>query len=142
MFIFLMVHFLTGFFLINMLLIPPKHWFPVSRLLLWFGFGVIAFREGWSDLITWNTHERKDNPVEGRYRWLSIGTLITECMLCYKYRGETGNIEDNPTPLYISIPWAIFFGWIAFMWLYLRFKKGHTVKYLEKPSIKESKKKH
>jgi len=139
MFILLLIHFLTGFFLINMFLIPPKHWFPIGRLLLWFGFGCIAFREGYADTTTWNTYERKENPVEGRYRWLSVGVLITEAITCYKYRGDTGNINDVPTPLYISVPWAVFFGWICFTWLYLRFKPGHTVKYLEKPGPKEIK---
>lgn len=63
MFILLLVHFLTGFFLINMFLIPPKHFFPIARLLLWFGLGNIAFKEGYADVITWNTVERKENPV-------------------------------------------------------------------------------
>lgn len=57
--ILLYIHFLTGFFLNNNLLIPPKHPFPVLRLLLWFGLGAIAFREGYEDARTWNTPERK-----------------------------------------------------------------------------------
>lgn len=47
------IHFLTGFFLINQLLIPPKHFFPPFRLLLWFGLGNIAYTEGYIDLATW-----------------------------------------------------------------------------------------
>lgn len=143
MFLLLLVHFLTGFFLINMFLIPPKHFFPIARLLLWFGLGRIAFREGNQDVTTWNTYERKDNPVEGRYRWLCVGTLITEAILCYKYRYGTGNIMSNPTPLYISLPWSIYLGLSIFFWLYLRFKPGATKKYLEHPvAIKESKKRN
>jgi len=49
------MHFLTGFFILNAFLIPPKHFFPIGRLLLWFGFGNIAFREGYEDIETWNT---------------------------------------------------------------------------------------
>lgn len=63
MFVFLTVHFLAGFFLMNMFLIPPKHFFPIGRLLLWFGMGTIAFKEGYADLSTWNTYARKENPV-------------------------------------------------------------------------------
>jgi len=56
----LLIHFLTGFFLINALFIPPKHFFPVARLLLWFGFGGIAHREAYLDIETWNTPLRKE----------------------------------------------------------------------------------
>jgi hypothetical protein len=51
----LLIHFLTGFMLNNNLLIPPKHAFPVIRLLIWFGLGAIAYREGHNDSISWNT---------------------------------------------------------------------------------------
>ena len=51
----LVIHFLMGFFLNNNLLIPPVHPFPVVRLLIWFGLGSIAFREGFEDARTWNT---------------------------------------------------------------------------------------
>jgi hypothetical protein len=47
----------------NNLLIPPKHAFPVLRLLLWLGFGCIGFREAYEDVRTWNTAERKYNAV-------------------------------------------------------------------------------
>jgi len=124
---------LCGFFLINQFLIPPKHFFPVARLLLWFGLGRIAFKEGHRDMVTWNTYYRKDHPVEGRYRWLSIGTLITEAILCYKYREGTGHLEDGPTPLWVSIPWTIYALFTAGFWLYLRFKPGATVKFLNRP---------
>jgi len=50
MFILLLIHFLTGFFLLNMFLIPPKHFFPIGRLLLWFGLGNIGFKEGYADV--------------------------------------------------------------------------------------------
>ena len=133
MFILLLIHFVGGFFLINAFLIPPKHFFTIFRLLLWFVFGNIGMREGYEDVSTWNTYYRKDHPVEGRNRWLSVGILITEITLVYKYRKGTGNILHNPTPLIVSIPWAIFFGLIGFYWCYLRFKPDRTKKYLEKP---------
>lgn len=126
----LIAHFLSGFLLINSFLIPPKHFFPVFRLLIWFGFGAMGFRETYIDIETWNTMERKEKPVEGRYRWFAVGILITEVLVCFKYREGTGNLNlDAETPIYIWLPWsatAIFF---AVMWLYLRFKPDHTVKY-------------
>ena len=123
MFILLCIHFLTGFFLINMFLIPPKHPFPVLRLLLWFGLGNIGMREGYEDIVTWNTYERKDNPVEGRHRWLVVGILVSEALVCWKYRKGTGNIRDVETPLWISVPWTLFFITIISFWCYLRFFK-------------------
>lgn len=99
-------------------------------------FGNIGMREAYEDIVTWNTYERKDNPVEGRYRWLSVGILLTECILAYKYRYGTGNLHlDFITPLYITIPWSIYLATSLAFWFYLRFlKPGRTVKYLEKPT--------
>lgn len=127
----------------NAWLIPPKHAFPICRLLLWFGFGNIAFREGYEDITTWNTVERKNNPVEGRHRYLVVAILFTEAIVAYKYRYGTGNlIMDAVTPLYISIPWAIIFISCAVFWLYLRFfKADRTVKYIEKDQTKPGKEK-
>ena len=92
-------------------------------------------REGVEDIETWNTYGRKDNPVEGRYRWLSVGILLTETMISYKYRYGTGNLHlDARTPLYILVPWSLYLGTSLSFWLYLRFlKPNRTVKYLETP---------
>ena len=125
----LLLHFLAGFFVNNALLIPPKHFFPIARLLLWFGFGAIAHREAYIDTETWGTMQRKDQPCEGRYRWLTVGILSSEMILAYKYREGTGNLLDNPTPWYIWLPWSTVILSGVLFWFYLRFKKGHTVKY-------------
>lgn len=89
----LVIHFLNGFFINNNLLIPPVHPFPVVRLLVWFGLGSIAFREAFEDARTWNTPQRKFTPVQGRARWLSTAVLITESLMCWKYRYNTGHIN-------------------------------------------------
>lgn len=123
------MHFLTGFFIINAFLIPPKHWFPIGRLLLWFGFGNISFREGYEDIDTWNKPVRKEHPVEGRHRYLTVAILCTEAVIAYKYRYGTGNLQFNPTPLYVSIPWAIIGVACFSYWVYLRFKPDRTRKY-------------
>ena len=125
----LLIHFLAGFFVNNALLIPPRHCFPVARLLLWFGFGAIAHREAYIDTETWGTELRKEQPVEGRFRWLTVGILVTEMIMCFKYREGTGNILYNPTPWYIWMPWTGSILAAVLFWFYLRFKKGHTVKY-------------
>lgn len=68
-----------------------------------------------------------------------MGILCTEAIVSFKYREGTGNLLYNPTPLYISIPWLLFFGWTFGFWTYLRFKPGHTVKYIEKKDEKKEK---
>mmetsp|Transcript_25136 Transcript_25136/g.38952 ORF Transcript_25136/g.38952 Transcript_25136/m.38952 type:complete len:132 (-) Transcript_25136:73-468(-) len=126
----------------NNLLIPPVHAFPVFRLLMWFALGSLAFREGYEDAQSWNTPERKHNLIQGRFRWLGIGILMTESILCWKYRENTGHInEDAVTPFYIWFPWTAFYVGIALYWVYLRFKPGHTIKYPLDASDKKKAKK-
>jgi Phosphatidyl serine synthase len=122
-----------NFFVMNAFLIMPKHFFPIGRLLLWFAFGNIGFREAWEDVKTWNTVERKHNPVEGRHRWLAAGIIITEALLSWKYRYGTGNlILDAYTPVYIWLPWVLVIVSSFFFWVYLRFfKENRTKKYIE-----------
>lgn len=133
------VHFLTGFFIMNAFMIPPKHFFPISRLLLWFAFGNIGFKEGYEDVRTWNTVERKTNPVEGRHRWLVVAILATETLIAYKYRYGTGNLIFAPTPAYIWVPWTIVALTCFSFWLFLRFvKENSTKKFLELSEVKKN----
>ena len=85
-------HFLNGFFLQNNFIIPPVHKFHVARLLLWFGLGSIGYRESYLDVSTWNTIQRKYEPVEGRYRWFVCGLMISETFCAWKYRYGAGHI--------------------------------------------------
>jgi len=132
------MHFLCGFFIMNAFLIPPKHFFPIARLLMWFAFGNIGFREGYEDIRTWNTVERKTNPVEGRHRWLVVAILFTEALITYKYRYGTGNLMmDAITPVYVWLPWAIIAALCFSFWLYLRFfKEGRTKKFIEPEEVR------
>jgi hypothetical protein len=61
-------NFLSGFFIMADLFIPPPHFINLIRLLVWFNLANIGFKEAYLDLETWGTYERKDNPVEARYR--------------------------------------------------------------------------
>ena len=79
------INFLTGFFMINALWIPPSNPLSIVRLLIWFLLGNIAFKEGWNDMRTWNTYERQFNPVEARYRWLAFGVLTMEAAIPFKF---------------------------------------------------------
>ncbi len=127
--ILLLLHFLDGFFIMNALLIPPVHFFPPARMVLWFAFGAIAFREAYVDVETWNTEGRQHHPVEGRYRWLATAVLVTEILIAIKYKEGTGHITDDPTPWYIFYPWVIVLTILFLGYAYLRLKPDHTVKY-------------
>lgn len=85
--------------------------------------------------MTWNTVERKNVPVEGRHRYLSVALLSTEAVIAYKYRYGTGNLVFAPTPLYVWLPWAITGASCFMFWVYLRFKPNRTRKYIEKPKV-------
>jgi len=128
----LVIHFLNGFFVNNNLLIPPVHPLPVIRLLIFFGLGSICLREMYEDARTWNTPERKYNPVQGRYRWLTTAILGSEAILCWKYRYGTGHIDFEAaanTPVYIWLPWTATIAWAVCYWFYLKFMPGATTKY-------------
>jgi len=127
--IFFSGHFLCSFFIMNAFLVPPTHPWVCLRMCMWAGGGALGFREAYMDIESWNTPARKHNLVQGRYRWLASCMIMTEGFVCYKYRVGTGHITDTPTPLYISIPWIGSALAIAFGFLYLRFKPGHTQKY-------------
>ena len=135
----LAIQFLMNFFVMNAMLIQPKHFFPIARLLLWFAFGNVGFREAWEDVKTWNTVQRKDNPVEGRHRWLAAGIIITEALVSYKYRYGTGNlILDAPTPAYIWVPWVVVIVASFSYWVYLRFiAESRTKKYITEEEAKQ-----
>lgn len=50
-------------------------------MLLWAFAGGLVFREGFMDVETWNTPQRKLKPIEGRYRWIAIATIMTESLI-------------------------------------------------------------
>jgi len=122
-------HFLSSFFLMNALLVPPTHPAVACRMLLWAVIGGLGFQETYADIETWGTIRRKTQAVEGRYRWLAAGLIFTELLIAYKYREGTGHITDTPTPWYIWMPWSLVVLALIGGFFYLRFKPGHTVKY-------------
>ena len=99
---------------------------------MWFGFGAVAFREGFEDSRTWNTREREHYEVQGRYRWIATAILTSESILCWKYREGTGHINEGAwreTPWWNWGPWVFITLAMIANWFRLRFKEGHTTKY-------------
>lgn len=142
-YLFVIGRFLTMFFFLNSMLIPPYHFVSVVRLLCWAIFAFLPIREIYEDIRTWNTSGRKDNRVEGNYRWLGIAVILLEIATSYKFRKGTKNMnEDAETPWYIILPWSIILTTMLSFYLYLRFKKDRTKKFIVVPEkSKEAEKK-
>jgi hypothetical protein len=60
---------------------------------------------------------------------LCFATALVEVLISWKFRHDTGNITDNPTPLYISLPWIIVGTVCLLYYLKLRFGSRVTTKY-------------
>lgn len=127
--------FLGMFFFMNSLLLPPYHTICVLRVIAWAFFSYLPIREIYEDIRTWSTPERKSNRVDGSYRWLGLSIVVMECVTSYKFRKGTQNMnEDAETPLYIIIPWAVAIIAAGSFYLYLRFKKDRTTKFVDTSS--------
>ncbi|CAD8149311.1 unnamed protein product [Paramecium octaurelia] len=92
------INFLTGFFLMNQLWVPPKCWMVSYRLFVWFGMGVLSWQEQWNDL-------KGNQDQSGQCRYLVVWTLFAETFISIKFLKDAGNIQYVDTPYYISIPW-------------------------------------
>ena len=126
------LNFLCNFFMINSLWIPPQAMVTLIRLAIWFIMANIVFKEGYEDMKTWNTIERKFNPVEARYRWLAFGILVMETAISVKFVKDAGHLQPDSMPIYIAVPWTIVFVLGFAFYLYLRCKKDRTVRFKEK----------
>mmetsp|Transcript_9164 Transcript_9164/g.806 ORF Transcript_9164/g.806 Transcript_9164/m.806 type:complete len:109 (-) Transcript_9164:96-422(-) len=81
----------------------------------------MSFRELYTDIETWNTVERINNPVSGKARWITLFLLISEVYVSIKFLKDAGNWnEDFVTPFYIWFPWTFFIVTSLMYYLYLR----------------------
>lgn len=138
---FVVIRFLSMFFFLNALFLPPRHIVSGLRVAGWGFFAFLPFREMYEDVRTWNTPERKDHRVEGNYRWLGISVITVECFVSYKFRLGTGNMNENvETPIYKIIPWAIVIISAVAYYLKLRLSKNRTRKFKDaiQAQIKDS----
>jgi hypothetical protein len=54
---------------------------------------------------------------------------LVEVLISWKFRHDTGNTTENPTPLYISLPWIIVAIGCIGLYAKLRFGSRVTTKY-------------
>ena len=62
-------------------------------------------------------------------RWLTFAICLIEILITIKFHEGSPNYLDNPTPLYVIIPWAVVLVLSFGMYFYQRFRPGHTEKY-------------
>lgn len=118
--------------MINALWIPPANVVTVSRLIFWFLIGNIVFKEAWEDIRTWNTVERKYNPVEARFRWLGFGVITMEIAISFKFVREAGHLQLEDSPhWFILLFWVVIFSVCIYKYLKLRLNPNRTRKFIE-----------
>jgi phosphatidylserine synthase 2 len=115
--------------MINSLWIPPKIPLNILRLIFWFLLANLSVRELYNDIETWGKMTRVKNPISGKCRWLAFFTLFTEIFISIKFLKDEGNMMENPTPIFIWLPWLSVTLFIIIYYFYLRFKKNHIKKY-------------
>ena len=119
-FILISVNFLTGFFMINALWIPPLSIPTLTRMYIWFLLGNIVFKEGYSTLL------RRDNPdthydyIEPTNRWPTYGILVLEIAISVKYERNAGNIQPEPMGPIVFYGWLITFIVLVYYYIHLR----------------------
>ena len=69
------------------------------------------------------------HPISGKCRWTCLAIILLETLCSIKFSKNAGHMLDNPTPLYISIPWEILIASCGSFYVYLRYKKGATTIY-------------
>lgn len=110
--------------------IPPYHFLPIYRLIVWFLLVNLAFRELYNDILTWNSDKRREEPISGRYRWMTCAVELLEIFISFKLTKDSGeHVINAPTPTYIWVPWATVLAGMIIFYIYLRFKPGHTTIY-------------
>ena len=119
--VFVSINFITGFTVPNSLWIPPSHWVLIVRLFIWLFQGVLGFREGYDDIVTWGTPTRGNIFIFAQHRWQAWMMLFCEAMVTWKFRENAGNNLDASIPLYVSVPWAAIFLVGVGYFVYLRF---------------------
>jgi len=66
--------------------------------------------------------------------------IVLETVISWKFRHGTGHLTNEPTPLYISIPWIVTCVTLVGYYLYLRLKPNRVTKYGDAPWEIEAKK--
>jgi len=120
MYFLISANFLTGFFMINALWIPPLSIPNVTRMYIWFLLGNVAFKEGYIFLEDRENPEKRHIKHDPANRWVVFGIVILEIAISLKFERDAGNLLDNPMPIVVKTLWGLTFAFIVFYYSYLR----------------------
>ncbi|CAI2371124.1 unnamed protein product [Moneuplotes crassus] len=144
MYFIISANFLTGFFMINVLWLPPLSIPTVTRMYIWFLLGNISFKEGYNVLESKDDPKRRNEYNDPSNRWVTYGIVILEIAISLKFVRDAGNLTEDPMPMYVIIFWSIVLPLLAGYYIYLRWirntDKEFEEQHLATPSKKSVKK--
>lgn len=114
------VNFLTGFFMINALWIPPLSIPTVTRMYIWFLLGNVVFKEGYVIIEGRENPETRYNQYDPTNRWVVYGIILLEMAISFKFVRGAGNLTDEAMSPIVFYGWLIVFTLIAGFYSYLR----------------------
>ena len=105
----------------NGLSIPPRHWIPPSRLILWLNIGNLAWKETEIDNVTFFSKGRLAENVNGTAKYIAFMVLALEVFLSVKFMKGSDNLNRNPDwPMHWVALWAIYIIFFVVYFVILR----------------------
>lgn len=135
MYIIISVNFLCGFFMINVLWIPPLSIPTLTRMYIWFLLGNLVFKEGY------NIAADRDNPKtrhiqhDSPQKWVTYGIVVLEVAISWKFEKDAGNLQDEPMGIVTKVGWGSTFIILAAYYFYLRFIRDTDAEFNERNNI-------
>jgi phosphatidylserine synthase 2 len=132
MYVIISANFLCGFFMINVLWIPPLSIPTLTRMYIWFLLGNLVFKEGY------NIAEDRDNPktrhidYDTPQKWVTYGIVMLEIAISWKFEKDAGNLQDEPMYIGTKLFWGTIFAVVAVYYLYLKFVRDTDAEFFEK----------
>jgi hypothetical protein len=114
------VNFLTGFFMINALWIPPLSIPTLSRMYTWFLLGNIVFKEGYVIIENRNKKKQSKKDDDPTNRWVVFGIILLEVAISIKFHKDNGNTTDDSMSPIVFYGWLLVFISIVSYYVYLR----------------------
>jgi phosphatidylserine synthase 2 len=134
MYFIISVNFLTGFFMINSLWIPPLSIPTLSRMYIWFLLGNLTFKEGYLVIDDRDTAKGRERYRDPSLRWVTYGIIFLEIAISFKFTHEAGNLLDDPMPDVVFYSWIVAFALMAGYYIYLRFVRDTDSEFEERAS--------
>lgn len=125
-FLFFKLNFLNRFLVMNGFNMYPKHGFTLIRLGIYLACNVHILKYFNTDLKTWGKPERLLANFEHSAVIISYALIVVELLISINYNIGMHNIKDRHILPEVVVAWIAVFGGAFVLWLYLRFKKGHT----------------